>query len=230
MAVILQLETATHSCSVALARDGALLASRDHLSTGFSHAEKLNVFIDEVLKEAGVTMKELNAVAVGIGPGSYTGLRIGLSAAKGLCYALDIPIIGIGTLDCLVEALRAAGHGPRAMELLWPMIDARRMEVFTKCVDGDKTTDPMPLELSVEWIAGLDPSREHIVFGDGADKAVDLFASALHVKRVPSITPLASAMCRIALDRWAQGAFDDLAYLIPLYGKEAGVTIAKKPV
>lgn len=228
MELILCLETATHSCSVALARNGALLASRDHMSTGFSHAEKLNVFIDEVLKEAGVTMKELNAVAVGIGPGSYTGLRIGLSAAKGLCYALDIPIMGIGTLDTLRAALLSTFHIPPSTSYCWPMVDARRMEVFTQCFDGDKRTEPMPLHLSPEWIAGLDKSKEHIVFGDGADKAAALLADVAHVKHVPGIVPLASSMCGLAHDRYARGAFDDHAYLTPLYGKEAGVTIAKK--
>ena len=228
MALILCLETATHSCSVALTRDGVLLASRDHMSKGFSHAEKLNVFIDEVLKEAGAAMKDLNAVAVGIGPGSYTGLRIGLSAAKGLCYALDIPIMGIGTLDVLMEGLRASDHAPQAPDLQWPMVDARRMEVFTQCVDGGKKIGPMPLQLSPEWIAGLDKSKGHVVFGDGADKAAELFADVGHVKHVPDIAPLATSMCGLAHERYAHGAFDDLAYLTPLYGKEAGVTIAKK--
>lgn len=228
MALILCLETATHSCSVALAQDGIPVATRDHMSTGFSHAEKLNVFIDEVLKEAGVTMKQLNAVAVGIGPGSYTGLRIGLSAAKGLCYALDIPIMGIGTLDTLVARLLATCQLPLTASTLWPMMDARRMEVFACHSDASGKSEPMPLQLSPDWIAGLDKSREHIVFGDGADKAPELFALAAHVRHVPGIVPLASAICGLAHDRYSRGAFDDLAYLTPMYGKDAGVTIAKK--
>jgi len=230
MAHILLLETATHLCSVTIARDGVVLASRDLMSAGFSHAEKLNVFIDEVLKEAGVAMKDLNAVAVGLGPGSYTGLRIGLSAAKGLCYALGIPIIGIGTLDTLSAQLLALGHWPLAASVLWPMVDARRMEVFTQCVDGEVKAEPLPVLLSSEWMEGLDKSRQHTVFGDGADKAPELFTGVAHVQHVPGVVPLASAMCGIANSRFVRGAFDDLAYMVPLYGKEAGVTIAKKPL
>lgn len=230
MACILHLETATHLCSVALSRDGVVLATRDHTSTGFSHAEKLNVFIDEVLKEAAVAMKDLSAVAVGIGPGSYTGLRIGLSAAKGLCYALDIPIIGIGTLDTMVANVLSAHSVSLATSCLWPMIDARRMEVFTQCVTEGETPEPMPLLLSPEWVAGLDKSKPHIVFGDGAGKAADLFKNIPHVMYIAGIAPYASSMCTLAHERYAKGGFDDLAYLVPAYGKEAGVTTAKKPV
>jgi tRNA threonylcarbamoyladenosine biosynthesis protein TsaB len=230
MTAILHLETATHLCSVALSRDGVVLAIRDHTSTGFSHAEKLNVFIDEVLKEAGVVMKDLAAVAVGIGPGSYTGLRIGLSAAKGLCYALDIPVIGVGTLDTMVASLLAVRNMPHVTSTLWPMIDARRMEVFTQPLAEGVRPEPMPLLLSQEWVNGLDTSRQHVVFGDGADKALDLFKEIPHVLHVPGIVPLASSMCALAHERYAKGAFDDLAYLVPAYGKEAGVTTAKKNV
>lgn len=229
MALILHLETATHLCSVALARDGVVVATRDLMSAGFSHAEKLNVFIEEVLNEAGAAIKDVNAVAVGIGPGSYTGLRIGLSAAKGLCYALGAPIMGVGTLDTLVSALQASGHGASAGSVLWPMVDARRMEVFTQCMDGLEKAGPMPLLLSPEWIAGLDKSKKHFVFGDGADKAAELFADVPHVRHIAGIVPLAAAMCGLASDRFQRAAFDDLAYLVPLYGKEAGVTMAKKP-
>ncbi|MBK6550630.1 MAG: tRNA (adenosine(37)-N6)-threonylcarbamoyltransferase complex dimerization subunit type 1 TsaB [Flavobacteriales bacterium] len=109
MPLILALETATKLCSVALSRDGVVVAVRELESDALVHAEKLNVFVAEVMAKAGTTFSELDAVAVGIGPGSYTGLRIGLSAAKGLCFALDIPIIGISTLRTLVEQ----GQGDR---------------------------------------------------------------------------------------------------------------------
>lgn len=223
MALILCLETATHLCSVALCRDGRAFASRDHLSTGYTHAEKLNVFVDDVLKEAGVTMGDLDAVAVGIGPGSYTGLRIGLSAAKGLCYPLGIPIIGVGTLDTLEASARLNGDLGRAK--LWPMVDARRMEVFTRTGDGAGVA---AVVLSKEWCAGLDRSTQHAVFGDGADKAVPLFEGSDHVQHVPGIVPLASAMGHLAEERFNGKDFDDLAYLAPLYGKDAGVTLTKK--
>lgn len=223
MALILCLETATHLCSVALSRDGAAIASRDLMSTGYTHAEKLNVFVDEVLKEAGVAMHELEAVAVGIGPGSFTGLRIGLSAAKGFCYPLGIPIIGIGTLDTLCEAAqeKADLQGMR----LWPMVDARRMEVFTRSAGGEEVA---AVVLSNEWVAALDKSQKHAVFGEGADKAAALFAQSDGALHVHGVVPLASAMAPLAEARYRAKAFDDLAYLTPLYGKEAGVTLTKK--
>ncbi|QQR85033.1 MAG: tRNA (adenosine(37)-N6)-threonylcarbamoyltransferase complex dimerization subunit type 1 TsaB [Flavobacteriales bacterium] len=223
MALILCLETATHLCSVALCRDGAVIASRDLLSTGYTHAEKLNVFVDEVMKEAGVAMPELDAVAVGIGPGSFTGLRIGLSAAKGLCYPLGIPIMGIGTLDTLCEAarLKAGLDGMR----LWPMVDARRMEVFTRTPEGDGVA---AVVLSEEWMAALDKSRKHAMFGEGADKAGALFAGAAHAHHLKDVVPVAGAMGGLAETRFRERVFDDLAYLTPLYGKEAGVTMTKK--
>lgn len=223
MALILCLETATHLCSVALCRDGAAIASRDHLSTGYTHAEKLNVFVEEVLNEAVVAMDELDAVAVGIGPGSYTGLRIGLSAAKGLCYPLAIPIIGISTLDtlCAAAKLKAGLDATR----LWPMVDARRMEVFTRAMEGDGVA---AVVLSEEWTAALDKSRIHAVFGEGADKAGSLFAGAAHVLHIQDVVPLAGAMAPLAETRFREKIFDDLAYLTPLYGKEAGVTLTKK--
>ena len=129
MAVILALETATTNCSVAVVNSsGAVLVKEDYGSK-YSHGEKLHVYIDEILKEAGLTQNDLQAVAVSAGPGSYTGLRIGVSAAKGLCFALDIPLITIGTLDSLVRQLDAdEGH-------LVAMLDARRMEAYTAVYD-----------------------------------------------------------------------------------------------
>jgi tRNA threonylcarbamoyladenosine biosynthesis protein TsaB len=226
MALILCLETATHLCSVALCRDGRVVASRDLSSAGYTHAEKLNVFIDEVLRGAQVAMGQLEAVAVGIGPGSYTGLRIGLSAAKGLCYALGIPIIGVGTLDvlCAQQGIKA-GDGATT---LWPMIDARRMEVFTQQRGASADQPLRSLVLSPEWVEGLDKSQRHVVFGDGADKAAALFQGQAHVQHVIGIQPRTSGMTSLAEQRFAAAAFDDLAYLTPLYGKEAGVTLAKK--
>ena len=132
MPLILSLETATTNCSVALASDGKVVASRS-INSGYSHSEKINVFIQEVIAQAGVTLKDLQAVAVSSGPGSYTGLRIGISTAKGLCYALDIPLIAINTLDAMAQ-----GFNARKDELIVPMIDARRMEVYSAVYDSEK--------------------------------------------------------------------------------------------
>ncbi len=232
MPLILAIETATKLCSVALGRDGQVLAIREiDPSAGkplegkpekLTHAEKVNVFIAEVMEEAGLPLMDVDAVAVGIGPGSYTGLRIGLSAAKGLCYALDKPIIGISTLATLVQAARMA-HG--TLEgTLWPMIDARRMEVFAQPydTDGEPLTDAAPLILDEVW-ATLPGSR--VVLGDGADKAAELWVEQSETTHLVGIRPSAAAILPRATDRFNAGSFDDLAYLVPEYGKAANVTL-----
>lgn len=221
MALILCLETATKLCSVALIRDGSVLALREAEGQRNIHAEKLNVFIEEVLAEAELEMKDLDAVAVGTGPGSYTGSRIGLSAAKGLCYALDIPIIGISTLAVLVAEVSRI-HG-RPEGTLWPMIDARRMEVFTQAwsADGQPVSDPAPRILDADLTFQEGPC---VVFGDGADKAAALWASIPEVLHVAGVRPTAAAMAKEVEQRFRDGRYDDLAYLVPVYGKEANVT------
>ncbi len=221
MPLLLAIETATKLCSVALGRDGQLLALREIDSEKLAHAEKVNVFIAEVMEEAGLPLKDLDAVAVGIGPGSYTGLRIGLSAAKGLCYALDKPIIGISTLATLVQAARAA-HGP-LQGTLWPMIDARRMEVFAQpySADGQPVADTAPLILDETWAQPANSLR--VVLGDGADKAADLWVGMPRLTHLPGIRPSAAAMLPLAGARYKANNFDDLAYLVPEYGKGANL-------
>lgn len=219
MPLILCIETATKLCSVALGRNGMLLAERNLESEKHIHAEKVNIFIEEVLREAGITMSDLNAVAVGIGPGSYTGLRIGLSAAKGLCYALRIPIIGIGTLETLVSA---SGIRDGA---LFPMIDARRMEVFTQRFADAEVGEEQPLVLDEAWAQQVGACS---VFGDGADKAEALWMNNAGITHLRAIRPHARAMVALAEQRLLDGRTDDLAYLVPRYGKEAKVTQPKK--
>ncbi len=226
MALILAIETTTRLCSVALGRNGVLLAEREVESERGAHAEKVNVFVAEVIAEARVELKDIDAVAVGLGPGSYTGSRIGLSAAKGLCYALDKPIIGVNTLTTLTHA--AGISAPGALSC-WPMIDARRMEVFTQEHDasGRVIGEMHPLILEEEWIAN---GSECYVYGDGADKALELWKQADHVVHMPGIKAHARAMLALAEQRFSEGAFDDLAYLVPLYGKDANVTQAKQRI
>ena len=225
MALILAIETATKLCSVALARDGKLLAIRESDPTTNAHAEKVNVFIEEVMHEAGLVLSELDAVAVGIGPGSYTGLRIGLSAAKGMCYALDIPVIGLSTLGTLAQGA-LENSAMREVEL-WPMVDARRMEVFSQAysTELDPKNPAAPLILNSEW---AQRPLARMVFGDGADKAVELWNGNEHITFLQGITPSAKYMFRAAEKRYTLEAFDDLAYLVPEYGKAANVGIGKK--
>ncbi len=226
MALVLAFDTATKHCAVVLAENGRPIAQRIDDADRFSHAEKLNVFIDEVMREAGKELKELDAVAVGIGPGSYTGLRIGLSAAKGLCFALDIPLIGLGTLDILAYELLGSGRVIGADELLYPMVDARRMEVFLKQLDhrGRAIAEARPVVLDDAWCSTLDEGQRHLVFGDGADKATELLAKHVHVHFVPGIRPSVIGLSALAHYAYENKEFADLAYLVPDYGKEANVT------
>ena len=129
MSYILNIETATKNCSVALAKNGETILCKEIAEEGYSHAERLHVFIDEVCKVSGISFQDLSAIAVSQGPGSYTGLRIGVSAAKGLCYALNIPLISVDTLQVLASKVTIAEG------LIIPMLDARRMEVYSAIFD-----------------------------------------------------------------------------------------------
>ncbi len=221
MAVILAIETATRLCSVALGRDGTCIALREEQTERLSHAERVNVFAQEILDEAGLSLDQVDAFAVGIGPGSYTGLRIGVSAAKGWSFALDKPIIGISTLRTVLAAAMAGGAGD-ATEL-WPMVDARRMEVFTQRFNarGGAMAPSAPLILDQAWVA--DRNGLALVCGDGADKAVELWSNAQAIVHKPGITASARYMIAEAELRYASTEFDDLAYLVPQYGKGANV-------
>ncbi|MCC7502465.1 MAG: tRNA (adenosine(37)-N6)-threonylcarbamoyltransferase complex dimerization subunit type 1 TsaB [Flavobacteriales bacterium] len=230
MAIILSLDTATKRCSVVLADGARVLAFREEESERHTHAERLNVFIEEVLREAGLSMAALDAVAVGIGPGSYTGLRIGLSAAKGLCFALRIPLVGMSTLEVLLNELLAKDLVMPTDAALMPMVDARRMEVFTFSAErsGASPRSARPLVMDEAWLMSLPTDRFTVVFGDGADKASALWTGRTHVMHVPGIRPSNAGLATTADAHHRKGAFSDLAYLVPDYGKPANVTQPRK--
>ena len=127
MSYILHLETSTQQCSVALAKDGRCISKKKLLTENFSHSEKLHLFIQDVINKAGIVISDLEAIAISKGPGSYTGLRIGVAAAKGLCFALDLPLIAINSLTIMVQPF----FDKKDFDFLIPMLDARRMEVYT---------------------------------------------------------------------------------------------------
>ena len=224
VALLLSFDTATPHLAVVLARNGVPVAWRIDATVALSHAEKLNVFIAEVMEEAGQGLSALEGVAVGTGPGSYTGLRIGLSAAKGLCFALDKPLIGMGTLDVLVaQACRQTGTF--AADALMPMVDARRMEVYTRVFGPDRAPlgDMAPLVLDDAWCASRNAAGRTAVFGDGADKARHLWADSPWITHLSGIRPGVEGLAALAEQRFQRGLFSDLAYLVPDYGKPANV-------
>lgn len=226
MATILHLETATKQCSVALARKGKLLASRRLLNDSFSHSEKLHTFINEVLEETSTAPDQLDAIAVSKGPGSYTGLRIGVAAAKGLCFALDLPLIALHSLEILIQSVA------EPTDFILPMFDARRMEVYTAVFDGDKNWIQKTSALVLDSSSFLDivQEKQAIVIGDGAKKFQGLNPKIkAHFPALPS-HPDARDMVTLAWEKYQTKDFESLAYFEPFYLKEFQITPPKKPI
>ena len=233
MALILSIETGTDICSVALANDGELMALRES-DEGRDHAKKVALFVDELLRETGVQPSDIDAIAVGKGPGSYTGLRIGVSFAKGMCYALDIPLIAIGSLDALAEVAREdfeAGildieEEDWAQAKLCPMVDARRMEVYAQVFDvegtaqSDVVAEVVTEESFKEWRA----EGKFVIFGNGAKKCAGVLPDAI----IESVVPSARGIVRLAEEAFNAGKFEDLAYFEPFYLKDFIVIPSKK--
>lgn len=227
MAVILNIETSTNVCSVAVTAEGMVLCHREDFS-GHTHATLLSGFIKDCLDHIAGHELKLDAVAVSIGPGSYTGLRIGLSEAKGLCYALSLPLIGVDTLKILaVEAMFT--YDIQGDEVFAPMIDARRMEVYTAVYDMalKPLVEPTPLILSSESYDSYLANGKVLFMGNGSDKAKDIITSPNAVF-LPDIVPLASNMLPLAEQAFARKDFLDLAYSVPTYLKDFQATKPKK--
>ena len=233
MALILSIETGTDICSVALANDGELMALRES-DEGRDHAKKVALFVDELLRETGVQPSDIDAIAVGKGPGSYTGLRIGVSFAKGMCYALDIPLIAIGSLDALAEVAREdfeAGildieEEDWAQAKLCPMVDARRMEVYAQVFDvegkaqSEVVAEVVTEESFKEWRA----KGKFVIFGNGAKKCAEVLPDAI----IEDIGPSSRGIVRLAEEAFNAGKFEDLAYFEPFYLKDFIVIPSKK--
>jgi tRNA threonylcarbamoyladenosine biosynthesis protein TsaB len=229
MAIILGIETATSICSVALIKDGKLLAIRE--SEGVKeHSAALTGFISEVFSEAGLKYSDMDAVAVSMGPGSYTGLRIGVSSAKGLCYALDKPFIAIDTLKALsYQALQKCEAETKSVEnaLLIPMLDARRMEVYTAVFDNNlEIIEPVNALIVSDGAFSVLGNREIIYFGEGAEKCRSFFETKSNYTCLGNIPVSAKAVCMLAIDEFNRGNFADTAYCEPFYLKDF---IAGKP-
>ena len=235
MALILSIETGTDICSVALANDGELMALRES-DEGRDHAKKVALFVDELLRETGVQPSDIDAIAVGKGPGSYTGLRIGVSFAKGMCYALDIPLIAIGSLDALAEVAREdfeAGildieEEDWAQAKLCPMVDARRMEVYAQVfdVEGKAQSDVVAEVVTEESYKELLDKQPIYFFGNGAEKCSRIISHPNAHFLTAHRDALAKSMMPLAERAWFNEQFEDIAYFEPFYLKNF---IATKP-
>ncbi len=233
MALILSIETTTSICSVALALDGKIIGFQE-LDSKNSHAEILNGFIQTVLKESHHTFSDLNAIAVSEGPGSYTGLRIGVSTAKGLCYSLDIPLIAIGTLASLAWHTRentSAEILEKENLLFCPMIDARRMEAYTAHYNLN-IEEVRKVEAEVideHTYAELLEKNIFVFSGDGAKKYQDLYQNNPNAYFLPELMASARGMVRMAEEKFRNKDFADLAYFEPYYFKNyiAGIPKVK---
>lgn len=211
---ILHLETATKACSVSLSCDGKLVAVKEDLTHDYSHSENLTLFIEHVIREAGISLKDLKAVSVASGPGSYTGLRIGVSTAKGLCYALNIPLIAVDALYSL--AFLGAEKYP-GMNLC-PLIDARRMEVFNSVYDPQLIA-LKPISADIIDETTYEAFEPFVYFGDGAAKLQEIWTGR-NCRSDLEIHSSATGQIQPAYAKFLQGKFEDIAYFEPFYLKD----------
>ncbi len=221
MPLILHIETATLTCSVALSENGELLNKVEKTERNI-HAAVLTVFIQEVLSVSGKKVQDLDAVAVSMGPGSYTGLRIGVSTAKGLCYALDIPLIAVNTLHAMASGFINKCFSVNINTLFCPMIDARRMEVYAAVYDHEiKETKPTSA-IIVDENSFSEILDKHIVyfFGDGAAKCDEILGAHLNARVIDDYLNSASDMVSVAHQKFENKEFEDVAYFEPYYLKD----------
>lgn len=224
---IILIETSTSLCSTALVEDGKVVCER--LSTEpRAHASMTAPYVNEMLKEKGLGVKDCSAVAVSKGPGSYTGLRVGVSTAKGLCFGAGIPLISVGTLDTLVWQAMDDGLVPEGCRYIVPMVDARRMEVYTAVF----TTDGKQVTPTEAMVVGEDSFKEQLsegpvlFIGDGAGKCQGVINT--YNAHFVQCCPKASGMTRPAVAALNEGKFEDVAYFEPYYLKEFMTTTSKK--
>ena len=217
MALILNLETATHNCAVSIGKDGAVLAHVHQSDDKYIHAEKLHAFIAEACQKANISLNSLDAVAVSNGPGSYTGLRIGVSAAKGLCYALQLPLIAVDTTRVFAQAAHA--HNGAILSV----IDARRNEVYAQLFADKNTAQSQISAVEVTPQSWPDLPENTLIVGDAADKTVQLLGRNI---KVMQCLPQAADMVAVSEAYYLEKRFTDVAYHEPFYLKDF---IAGKP-
>ncbi len=217
MALLLLIETSASVCSAGLSLDGKIIAIREE-NVPNRHAELLSVFCEELLKETGYATKDLMAVAVGGGPGSYTGLRIGTSTAKGYCFALNIPLISVSTLQAIAHGMRSeASEG----DLLCPMIDARRMEVYSSIFTTELLTVESIQPVVLDENSYTTVLKDKIVWfsGDGMEKARELLSNHSNARFTSTGIHSVKNMAELAETKFQQQEFENLAYYVPFYLK-----------
>jgi len=216
MTYILHIESATKNCSVAISKDAELICCIEETPEGYEHSEKLSVFIDKAIQQANISYKDLSAVAVSKGPGSYTGLRIGTSTAKGLCYALDIPLISLPTTEVLAKTYSKILSED---DVICSMIDARRMEVY--CAFYNHLLQPISdiKAVVVDAHFAQDHAHKHIHFiGDIAQKIEGTIAIKNY--SIENLYPSSKPMIKSVWEKFNQQQFEDVAYFEPFYLKE----------
>ncbi|PYF76587.1 tRNA (adenosine(37)-N6)-threonylcarbamoyltransferase complex dimerization subunit type 1 TsaB [Pedobacter nutrimenti] len=228
MAIILQIETATQTCSVALSRNGETLLVKEETAQNI-HAGSLTLFIDELMKTAGFTYPQLDAIAISKGPGSYTGLRIGVSTAKGLCFALDKPLLAIDTLKMMAAGFVANNKGYNG--LICPMIDARRMEVYTRIFNArlEPLSDTEAKIIDAQSFADELKNQQVTFMGDGALKCAEVLKNENAFFSEANFNS-AAYLSTLAMEAYAQQKFEDVAYFEPYYLKDFMLTQPKKKV
>ena len=222
MEYILNIETATKNCSVALAKEGKTILCKEIAEEGYSHAERLHVFIEEIIKEAGISLNDLSAIAVSQGPGSYTGLRIGVSAAKGLCFALGIPLIAVDTLQVLASQVNVTEG------LIIPMIDARRMEVYSAIFNPKFDKKREILAEIIDQNSFSDTGEKLYFVGDCAEKCKSVLIKENHLFLEDIKYPSAKEMSILSYQKFKTNDTVDVAYFEPYYLKDFMVTTPKK--
>jgi tRNA threonylcarbamoyladenosine biosynthesis protein TsaB len=226
VSLLLNIETATTVCSVSVSDNDKVIAFEE-VNGGYTHAENLHVFIREVIAQSGIQLKQLDAIAVSKGPGSYTGLRIGVSAAKGLAYALNLPLISVDTLQIMSQA---AFNRKKIKGLYCPMIDARRMEVYTALYDANvlQVESVNALIVDENSIEKYKAYSEICFFGDGMSKCKGLLEQLPNAVFIDDIVPSSENIPLLAYKKFTEQKFENVAYFEPFYLKEFMITTKKK--
>lgn len=221
MGIVLSIETATTNCSVSLSKEGETFALLEDYNNNYSHAERLHVFIEKILSDNHVDKSNLDAIAVSKGPGSYTGLRIGVSAAKGLCFALDLPLISVSTLESLANQV-TLDNG-----IIIPMLDARRLEVYATVYDYNyNVVRSTKAELLTHDCYSNYLKTGHVYFiGNGVEKAKTIITHK-NAHFIDGKLPSANEMSKLAYDKYKKNDIEDVAYFEPYYLKDF---VALKP-